>query len=42
MVEMGDLREGVVPYELPQFIRETLYLPNLKIIGVGCILACYG
>jgi predicted amino acid racemase len=42
MVELGDLREGVVPYDLPQFIRETLSLPNLKIIGVGCNLACYG
>ncbi|MDE1044696.1 MAG: alanine/ornithine racemase family PLP-dependent enzyme [Nitrospinaceae bacterium] len=42
MVELGDLREGVMPYDLPQFIRETLSLPNLKIIGVGCNLACYG
>ena len=42
MVELGDLREGVVPYDLPQFIRETLSLPSLKIIGVGCNLACYG
>ena len=42
MVELGDLREGVVPYDLPQFVRETLSLPNLKIIGVGCNLACYG
>ena len=31
-----------MPYELPQFIKEILSLPNLIIIGVGCILACYG
>ena len=42
MVELGDLREGIMPYDLPQFVRETLALPNLKIIGVGCNLACYG
>ncbi|HIK58927.1 MAG TPA: alanine/ornithine racemase family PLP-dependent enzyme, partial [Nitrospinaceae bacterium] len=42
MVELGDLREGVLPYDLPQFVRQTLSLPNLKIIGIGCNLACYG
>ena len=42
MVELGDLREGVLPYDLPQFVRQTLSLPNLKIIGIGCNFACYG
>ena len=42
MVELGDLREGILPYDLPQFIRETLSLPHIKIIGIGCNLACYG
>jgi predicted amino acid racemase len=42
MVELGDLREGVLPYDLPQFIRETLSLSHIKIIGIGCNLACYG
>ena len=42
MVELGDLREGILPCDLPQFIRETLSLPNIKIIGIGCNLACYG
>ena len=42
MVELGDLREGVLPYDLSQFIRETLSLPNIIIIGIGCNLACYG
>jgi predicted amino acid racemase len=42
MVELGDLREGILPCDLPQFIKETLSLPNIKIIGIGCNLACYG
>ena len=42
MVELGDLREGVMLCDLSQFIRETLSLPNIKIIGIGCNLACYG
>ena len=42
MVELGDLREGILPCDLPEFIKETLSLPNIKIIGIGCNLACYG
>jgi predicted amino acid racemase len=42
MVELGDLREGVLPCDLSQFIRETLSLPHIKIIGIGCNLACHG
>jgi predicted amino acid racemase len=42
MVELGDLREGILPCDLPQLVRETLSLPHIKIIGIGCNLACYG
>ena len=42
MVELGDLREGILPCDLLQFIRETLSLSHIKIIGIGCNLACYG
>ena len=42
MVELGDLREGVLLSDLPQFIRETLSLPHITITGIGCNLACYG
>jgi predicted amino acid racemase len=42
MVELGDLREGILPCNLSQFIKKILYLPNIKIIGIGCNLACYG
>ncbi|MGC1247267.1 MAG: alanine/ornithine racemase family PLP-dependent enzyme [Spirulinaceae cyanobacterium] len=42
MVELGDLREGILPRDLLQFIRKTLALPYLKVVGIGCNLACYG
>jgi len=42
MVELGDLREGVLPGDLSQFIKKTIDLPHIKIIGIGCNLACYG
>jgi ornithine racemase len=42
MVELGDLREGILPCDLSQFIKKTLELSNIKIIGIGCNLACYG
>ena len=42
MVELGDLREGILPCDLSQFIRETLSLSHIKVVGIGCNLACYG
>jgi ornithine racemase len=42
MVELGDLREGILPCHLSQFIKTTLNLPQIEIIGIGCNLACYG
>lgn len=41
MVELGDLREGILPCDLSQFIRKTLSLSHIKIVGIGCNLACY-
>lgn len=42
MVELGDLREGILPYDLPQFVKKVLELSHIEIIGIGCNLACYG
>ena len=42
MVELGDLREGVLPCDLSKFIRQTLSLSHIKIVGIGCNLACHG
>lgn len=42
MVELGDLREGVLPKHLSQFVKDANALSNIQIIGIGCNLACYG
>jgi len=42
MVEMGDLREGILPEDLFLFIEKAIALTHLKIVGLGCNLACYG
>ena len=40
MVELGDLREGIMPDDLENVVRATLRLPNLTLEGIGCNLAC--
>jgi predicted amino acid racemase len=40
MVELGDLREGVMPVDLIDAVRETLGLPNVVFEGIGTNLAC--
>jgi ornithine racemase len=42
MVELGDLREGILPGDLAQVIKKTLSLSHIKIVGIGSNLACYG
>ena len=42
MVELGDLREGVLPDNLLTFIEQTITLSNIQIVGIGCNLACHG
>lgn len=42
MVEMGDLREGVMPEELPEVIGEAMQLPGIEIVGIGANFACFG
>jgi ornithine racemase len=42
MVELGDLREGILSRDISQFIRQALLLSHIKIVGIGCNLACYG
>ncbi len=42
MVELGDLREGILPGDIPQFIRNALALSHIEIVGIGCNLACHG
>lgn len=40
MVELGDLREGILPDELPRFVDRILRLPNIAFRGIGTNLAC--
>jgi len=40
MVELGDLREGIMPDDLIGTVRETLSLPNIVLKGIGTNLAC--
>jgi predicted amino acid racemase len=40
MVELGDLREGIMPGELVSFVRAVLSLPNIALKGIGTNLAC--
>jgi len=40
MVELGDLREGIMPNDLLDCVRETLSLPNIDFKGIGTNLAC--
>jgi predicted amino acid racemase len=41
MVELGDLREGIMPADLEPVVLETLRLPNLTLDGIGTNLACH-
>jgi ornithine racemase len=40
MVELGDLREGIMPKDLMNIVQRTLQLPNILLKGIGCNLAC--
>lgn len=41
MIELGDLREGVMPTELNSIVRNILKLPGIKLVGIGTNLACF-
>ena len=40
MIEMGDLREGVLGEELMSFYEQAFSLPNIEIRGIGTNLNC--
>lgn len=40
MVELGDLREGVMPDQLNAAVAHVLSLPTLRVRGIGANLAC--
>jgi predicted amino acid racemase len=42
MVELGDLREGLMPEDLDAAVAETLSLPGVCLAGIGVNLSCFG
>jgi len=40
MVELDDLREGIMPGELESTVRQMIHLPNILLKGIGTNLAC--
>ncbi|MDT8321215.1 MAG: alanine/ornithine racemase family PLP-dependent enzyme [Xanthomonadales bacterium] len=42
MVELGDLREGIMPSDLVDMARAVLRLPGIRLAGIGANLACQG
>ena len=42
MLELGDLREGIMPTDLDGTIEQILYLDGIELMGIGTNLACFG
>ncbi len=42
MVDVGDLREGVMPESVIPTVREILTMKGVQLIGVGTNVGCYG
>jgi predicted amino acid racemase len=42
MIELGDLREGVMPEDAFEFLKECSRFDNIRVAGIGTNLACYG
>ncbi|MFX3675189.1 MAG: alanine/ornithine racemase family PLP-dependent enzyme [Paenisporosarcina sp.] len=42
MIEMGDLREGILPENLEETIEEILKLSGIELVGIGANYACFG
>lgn len=41
MIELGDMREGILPVNLIPFIAKIIHLQNINIIGIGANFACF-
>jgi ornithine racemase len=40
MVEMGDLREGIMPHDLGELIHQVVDMPGVVLKGIGANFAC--
>ncbi|MET1013623.1 MAG: alanine racemase, partial [Paenisporosarcina sp.] len=42
MIEMGDLREGILPENLDEVVEEVLKMEGIELVGIGANFACFG
>ena len=42
MVELGDLREGIMPADIGPIVDQVMDLEGVKLVGIGTNLACFG
>ncbi len=42
MIDLGDLREGVLPAEISDFMNSARQISGIEIIGLGTNVGCYG
>jgi predicted amino acid racemase len=40
MIELGDLREGILPSQVDEYVEEISDLSNIRLAGIGTNLAC--
>lgn len=41
MIELGDLREGILPGSLTDFYRRVFTLSHIEVLGIGANLGCF-
>jgi len=42
MVDLGDMREGIMPSDLEDTVRAVMNLDGIELVGIGTNLACLG
>lgn len=42
MIDLGDLREGILPGDVKNYIEKIIPMENIKLEGIGVNLSCYG
>jgi len=42
MIELGDLREGIMPSDIENIVKEVIELNGVELVGIGTNLACFG
>ncbi|OQY41996.1 MAG: alanine racemase [Fusobacteriia bacterium 4572_74] len=42
MLELGDLREGILPEDVERYMEQINSMKNIKLEGIGVNLTCYG